>query len=146
MMGQATCTAEMLCYAWCRGVLHLLSVLLTTCNSSAGVVKMRRGETARVFREVNTHGDVYAAFQRWVDVLAKTVRGNVFAVSELSECDNDDQAEQHQHLRIQRETISSVGRLGVGMLITMTAKLADTPHIRLLDPCQKRRPYQPESE
>ncbi len=38
---------------------------------------MRRGETARVFREVNTHGDVYAAFQRWVDVLAKKVRGNV---------------------------------------------------------------------
>ena len=34
---------------------------------------MRRGETAKVFREVNTHGDVYAAFQRWVDVLARKV-------------------------------------------------------------------------
>ena len=45
---------------------------------AAGVVKMRRGQTARVWREVNTHGDAYAAFQQWVDVLAKKARGAGF--------------------------------------------------------------------
>ena len=63
---------------------------------------MRRGETARVFREVNTHGDVYAAFQRWVDVLAEKVRVQCLqsiscCMFVLSSCDSDDHAEQHQH-------------------------------------------------
>ena len=59
---------------------------------------MRRGETARVWREVNTHGDAYAAFQRWVDVIAKKVRGfwqqaRPLAISQtqtaLAECGTD---------------------------------------------------------
>ena len=41
--------------------------------SSVGVVKLRRGKTAKYMRDVNTHGDLYAAFQHFVDLLAAKV-------------------------------------------------------------------------
>lgn len=37
---------------------------------AAGVVKMRRGETAKHMRNVNMHGDLYVAFQHFVDMLS----------------------------------------------------------------------------
>ena len=75
--GLLTCGANHYRFAVPRRVLRSDAA---DVRQSAGVVKMRRGQTARVWREVSTHGDAYAAFQQWVDELAKKARCAGFRV------------------------------------------------------------------
>ena len=53
---------------------HLVPLRCIWCiHMTAGVVKMRRGETAKYMRNVNMHGDLYDAFQHFVTMLSTKV-------------------------------------------------------------------------